>query len=305
MRLLLIVLLICSTIGHSQTNIDTAKVNIPGTKIFIQKPPSFELSKDFDGLENGSSTITFREFILGNYHDFEKTLTPELFEKSKAIILDLQKCKIGTYDGTLVLQEKQDQLSLQLMFGNTSLLFLVTAHFDRNQPKIVDEIKASFFSIEYKMNQSLFNSRKATFSIDDTNNLFQFSNEKMGIFFFTKHGKKRRISESSSELYSVYQNEYEVDGITPQFVYDVAFDNSYLYRSIDILEHRETQRKTINGIDSYEKELIALFNGVKTKFTLTALIKGRKSLFIESFSQIDDLESQTEFQKLTESITIK
>lgn len=286
---------------------DSLKVHIPGTKLYINKPNDFEYSNKFSGFENGKNTIAFDAPKLGNYISFTKNLTLESLlslKERKGEIIEFYNTKIDKFPATFILEERTGFQNLQVIFGNENILiFIIARIYDTDKIKISD-LKRAMLSIEYKETQSRFPYHTSTFTINDSDNTFKFSQEILNIYDFTISGEERRLFQETTESYTINQIELETDSVTPKFIFESSF-NSFDYTAFENQEKIMINQNIINNAYSYQEVLVGILNGIKSKVRITAIVNKRNALVIQEISRYDDHNTQYEYDKLTKSIVLK
>ncbi|WP_282057248.1 hypothetical protein [Maribacter luteus] len=116
---------LCTSLCSSQKTIINDKTKkdltlVPGTRIYLELPSGFQLSKDFIGLENGDNEIIrFYDLYGVDYYAGSNKYSKKAYEKTGAIVYDFEETIIDDYYGkVLITNSDYAKRAVTLVFGD-------------------------------------------------------------------------------------------------------------------------------------------------------------------------------------------
>ncbi len=288
----------------SDEEVAAAKAVIPGTHIYLQKPDSFEFSKEFIGLEKGESVIQFFDLFGGDYYANADSFTRENFEARGIEVLDFEELMIDSFPAKMVLiSGQEDAKSLQVVFGDNDFSAMGVAIIPNTELENVDVIRETFFSMEYDKGRDIDPFETAFFELDDSNNTFRFANAISNMYIYAENGERKESYEGDN-IYMIAQFPTDPTQAFPQALF-VANLNGLVGRGLEVESRTETDRKELNGLPCYEELIVGTLNNSETQMLITSVVDGGKSLLITGTAKSNFEETLVSFKSLTDKIRMK
>ena len=177
---LTLALLIISLIGYSQE-----KVNVPGTRVWLNPPKGSALSKNFMGFyRKDGVSIEVVESTDGSLEDgVSMFLNVENYENQGFKVIVNKKTEVNGYSGVYIHAKNQiDAGNQMLVFGDSTFFVLLLASYSIQDKKLTGECKKTLFSTIYKKSQKIKPFAHAFFRLDDTHTSLKFHKYSMNMY---------------------------------------------------------------------------------------------------------------------------
>ncbi|MBT9188753.1 hypothetical protein [Zobellia russellii] len=301
----LISLFLFTSLCSSQRNLVSHKTEggltlIPGTRIYLEPPSGFQLSKDFIGLENGDNEIIrFYDMYGTDYYANSNKYTKKAYEKIGAIVYDFEETIIDDYYGkVLVTNSDYANRAVTLVFGDAFFSVLGVAVTNNTNNTEVSHLINSFKSIKYDKDREIGSMEAAFFSVDVEKSGFELFFQANEIFHFTENGEYPNDTSSSYVI-----NQILVDPTNPnlKLVVDNII-NSSIEKGFKVTSRKQTSKNKINGYDCFQEMVYGESEGVKTQTVFTAINNGRRAVVIMGSAKENFKENIEKFNEITSSL---
>ena len=306
--LLLVTLILFTSLCSSQKNLVSNKAEgglslILGTRIYLEPPSGFQISKDFIGLENDDNEIIrFYDMYDTNYYADSYKYSKKAYEKIGAVVYDFEETIIDDYYGkVLVTNSDYANRAVTLVFGDAFFSVLAVAVTNNTNNTEVTNIINSFKSIKYDKDREIGPMEVAFFSVDVEKSGFELFFQANEIFHFTENGEYPNNTSSSYII-----NQILIDPANPNL--NLVVDNiinSSIEEGFKVTTRRQTSKNKINGYDCFEEVVYGESEGVKTQAVFTAINDGRRAVVIMGSAKENFQENMEMFNQLTSTIKFK
>lgn len=298
---ILLVLLSCALFSCTQK---TEKINIKGTKVFIEAPSGFKSSKSFIGLEkNNSAMIQISDMVGGSFYSNAATFSKKAFEDKGLKVFDFQELQIDGYPAKYVyVQGAPDQKMMSVVFGDSTFCDMVMAMLPANDEAIAEQVKNSLLSIQYKKEMKVDHLGLAYFKVGKNKSVFKFAKASANMFLYSKGGVVKDSYENESMVMITplpSDNELTKDKIAQSLI------NGLTQNGFVPIEDKNIQTAPVNGLDAYEIEVSGFMKGQKALLYLLVLTKNNQAICIEGISYANTPEDLIEFKEIAHHVTFK
>ncbi|MGJ8737145.1 hypothetical protein [Zobellia laminariae] len=302
-------LFLFTSLCSSQKTIISDKTNegltlIPGTRIYLELPSGFQLSKDFIGLENGDNEIIrFYDMYGTDYYADSNKYSKKAYEKIGAIVYDFEETIIDDYYGKVVVTNSDyANRVVTLVFGDAFFSVLAVAVTNNTNNTEVSHIINSFKSIKYDKDREIGSMEAAFFSINIEKSGFKLFFRSNEIFHFTEKGEEPTDVNVSSYVI----NQMLVDPANPNlnFIVDNVI-NSSIEKGFKVAGRKQTSKDNINGYHCFQELVYGESEGVETQIVFTVIQDGRRALAIMGSAKENFQENIEKFNQLTSTIKFK
>ncbi|WP_289064215.1 hypothetical protein [uncultured Zobellia sp.] len=303
--LLLVTLFLFASLCSSQKTIIRDKTKkdlilVPGTRIYLELPSGFQLSKDFIGLENGNDEIIrFYDMYGVDYYAGSNKYSKKAYEKTVAIVYDFEETIIDDYYGkVLVTNSDNANRAITLVFGDAFFSVLAVAVTNNTNNTEVSHIINSFKSIKYDKDREIGSMEAAFFSVDVEKSGFKLFFRSNEIFHFTENGEYPNDTSSSYII-----NQILVDPTNPnlKLVVDHII-NSSIEKGFKVISRKQTSKNIINGYDCFQEMVYGESEGVETRIIFTAINDGRRAVVTMGSAKENFKENIKKFNETTSSL---
>lgn len=280
---------------------DSEKILVPGTRIYIEKPESFELATDFIGFESDKGVIMFMDLYGGNYYTQSVNYTKENFERGNVKVFDFKEFTLNGYSAKLVVFEGDINTKIiGLIFGEEDFSVSINARVVNEK---VDFIKKKLLTIEYDKNRIVGAFEAAFFELDDSESIYKHSMTNSNLFLYTKNGVKKDNFMNES-TYLVTQTPLDSPEIQPKQLFEIHL-SSLVNNGLIMSERISSNKEKLNGFKCYEELITGILNGKETHIIMTSVVFKSRGVIISGVANDDFELTLKEFEKLTRTLKMK
>lgn len=310
MRELVLFFFLTSLTAYGQTikqNIQTTKtdrhINIPGTRLFMVPPPSFEIATTFTGLQRGDEAMLMvQDLVGGNFYTNAATFSKSTFEERGIKVSDYQEIKINGHDAKYILMEGDGAKSFALVFGDTTYSVMIMGQNGTGDSKIEKDIIESFNTIYYDKAKVTDPFESAFFTIDDSKSKLKFFRGMASMFFYTIGGVEN--DKVSGDRFLLITPMPADDTMTPKSVAALMIEKQEQSGFVRSKIKNEITRK-ISGHDTYEAEIYGDLHEQSAVIYMFVVKKQDKIVCLIGISKNKLEESVSDFQALARTVNIK
>jgi predicted fused transcriptional regulator/phosphomethylpyrimidine kinase len=283
-----------------RTSPDAKEINIPGTKVNITPPTDFQLSKQFTGLQGGSSVIEVYDLPGGSYRTISDDFTMEKFRAQGLTVFSVDDVSVDGYDGRIIsLQNEPGQKGFSLVFGDDSFSVIVVSNFKAQDLPLENAIRQSLLNIRYDKHIVSDDMSFAVFRLDDVRSPFRYDKRSANTFYYIP----RIASEVKDSYLTVSQLAWDYT-TTPSTIGELMVTEMKKY-GLENTDVRKKSTRKINGYHAFESEIYATRNGEACMVYQVVLVHDSKALVIHGIGSSDLRKNRDEFKKLAYSVQFK
>lgn len=274
--------------------------NVPGTRLFIIKPPGFEPSATGTGYAKGESSIIIFDLPNGSLAVNSAEFTKEAFESKGLKVLTFGPAKVNGWQGKYAHMRGGNEDSYGLVFGDSSFCTLIMGVCKTSDHKTRDDLLAAINSVFYDKQQKLDPLKSALFSVDDPESKFKVSTLTPDFFVFTLNNENAGQPQGASVLYAV---QAALNNTLEDFVNGTIADAQK--NGLTNPKITDTSSVSINGYKTYKGYVDGIFNGKPNHNYFCSLTNGRIIVLFQGTSTTNSLTEFHEFDKLVQTIRFK
>jgi hypothetical protein len=235
-------------------------INIPGTKVSLIPPKSFQISNQFVGLQNptGEFGINIMDMPGGDFSSNTRNFTVENFKSRGVKVNDFYKLSINGFQAIFAEIEGAPMIkNYSLVFGDSSFSTMINGIAPKYNDEISNEIKTSMLSVVYNKEKIMDGSDVASFSIDTKTSIFKHRQYAAGMYVFSSNAPEVPLEENGGSMIMLLQLPVDVEKLSN--MKELAFDmltglKEKGMENIQIIEKSEIE---IDNSDAYEIVLTA------------------------------------------------
>ena len=298
---ILLILLNCALFSCAQK---TEKINIKGTKVFIEAPSGFKSSESFIGLEkNNSAMIQISDMVGGSFYSNAATFSKKAFEDRGLKVFDFQELQIDGYPAKYVyVQGAPDQKMMSVVFGDSTFCDMAMAILQTNDETVIEQVKKALLSIQYKKEMKVDHLGLTYFKVGKNKSVFKFAKASANMFLYSKGGVVKDSYEKESMVMITplpSGNELTKDKIAQSLI------NGLTQNGFVPIEEKNIQTVPVNGLDAYEIEVSGFMKGQKALVYLLVLTKNNQAICIEGISYSNVPQDLIEFKEIAHHVVFK
>jgi hypothetical protein len=277
----------------------TQEITIPGTRVSMIPPQSFQLGVSFTGLKNGSSLIEVFDLPGGRYGTISQDFTLQKFEDQQLHVFSVEEIAIDGYQGRLIsLQTDEHQHGFSLVFGDDSFSVIVVSNYPANDIILKGEIRKSLLGIRYEKSAARNDLSTAAFRFNEAKSSFCYDKRAANTFFFLKNDPG-----TDNPYVTVTQLSWDF-ATTPSTIGELMLIEMQKY-GINNTAIRKRSSRTINGYRAYESEIYATRKGEKCLVYQMVMVHDSRALVVHGIGNTDFKKNRVAFRKLAHSIRFK
>jgi hypothetical protein len=275
-------------------------INIPGTRIYINPPDKFVVSKTFTGLQNGRSVIEVFDLVGGNIDVIAEDFTVLKFEQQGITVLDFDEVNVNGFRGRIIsLQNEPDQKSFTLVFGDASFSVIVIANYPASNALLGEAIRESILSLAYDKTNTFDPMSAAAFRIDEARSAFRYKKKSANTFYY----EKPSTDAGYSPYVTVTQLAWDYT-TTPSMIGELMLREMKKYGLVNP-DIKKQSKKSINGYPAYESEIYATREGEKCMIYQMVMVHNAQAIIVHGIGKKDFRKTKDEFKKLAYTIKFK
>ena len=298
----ILLLLTCTLFSCAQ---QTEKINIKGTKVFIEVLVGFKSSKSFIGLEKSSTAmIQISDMVGGNFYSNAATFSKKAFEDRGIKVFDYQELKIDGYPAKYAyVQGQPGQKMISLVFGDSTFCDMAMAILPANDEAVIEQVKKAFLAIQYKKQMKVDYLDLAYFKVEKNKSVFKFAKASANMFLYSKGGvvKDSYKEESMIMILPLPSDNTTLtkDKIAQSLITGLT-QNSFV-----VIEEKNIQTSPVNGFDAYEIEVSGFMKGQKALLYLLVLTQNNQAIGIEGIAYSNFEQDLVEFKEMAHHVVFK
>lgn len=297
---ILLLLLSCTLLSYAQ---QTEKINIKGTKVFIEAPDGFKLSKSFIGLEKGSTAIIqISDIVGGSFYSNAATFSKKAFEDRGIKVLDYQELQIDGYPAKYAyVQGQPGQIMISVVFGDSTFCDMAMAILPAND-EVIEQVKKALLAIQYKKQMKVDYLDLAYFKVEKNKSEFKFAKAAANLFIYSKGGV---VKDSYKKESMVMITPLPLDSTMSKDKIAQSLITGLTQNGFVVIEEKNIQTAPVNGFDAYEIEVSGFMKGQKALIYLLVLTKNNRAIGIEGISYSNDPQDLIEFKEMAHHVVFK
>lgn len=280
------------------------RVNIPATKVFIEAPQDFKLSKSIIGLEKGTNAIIqISDLVGGNFDSNSRDFSKKGFEDRGVKVFEYKEFKLDGYQAKYIHMQGQDnQEAMNVVFGDSTFCDMVMAIFPANDKTTADQIKKAIFSIKYNKELKVDYLNLAFFKVNNNKSKFKFAQASGNMFTYSTGGVVKKSYENEP-MFLITPLPGD-SGLTKKELSESIF-NGLIQNSFIVLEEKNIKTERVNGYDAYEIEVYGFLKGKKVLVYLLVLRNENKALALEGVAYSDFDNELIGFKEIAHNVVFK
>lgn len=314
-RLLVVVLAATALVGCGQPKVATAeqpaatssaKVNIPGTRLFMAPPAGFRKATDFIGLERDAQTaVIVMDLMVGNYYKNAATFSREEVEGRGVEVFDFQDTTISGYPAKyLFVQSAPATKAYWMVFGDSTFATTLMASFPSEDAQAGQQLKQAMLAATYDKKLQVDPFATAPFVLDERQSKFKFALFSGNMYVYSIGGAKHEQTDPANSA---------VITVTPLPADPANTPDEMAITLAEGLERNGLTNKKIlnsstervNGYDAYEDEITGMMRGKKAHFYELFVTNGRKSVMIQGVMPAGSDGHAQEIRNFAHAIKLK
>lgn len=285
--------------SESVTNLNTINHrNFPGTKVFIDLPTEYKVSKSLPAFLKGEDAVIHAiDLVGGNFYKNAATFTKEKFEQNGLKVFDFREFEVNNYPAKMVmLQIDQENKMYSVIFGDSTFSATISGVYALNDTETENLIEKAVHTTYYDKKFKVDPFEIAIFQLDDTKSLFKFSNFSASFYTYTLKGEKKEPTEVDPR-FSVGTRPLE--GKTLQ---EIADESSSFVINATI---KNVALNKVNGLESFKRTIYGDINGKPSVLFQHIVIIDESAIVMRGIA-VDNFERYiSEFENLANTIKIK
>ncbi|MCR8666243.1 hypothetical protein NO995_00975 [Aestuariibaculum sp. M13] len=301
---ILILLLTLISKAHAQSTDFAKKTNIPGTRVYLEVPEGFKISKAMTGIEKNETVgIAVMDLIGGNYYTNAATFTKSNWESRGATVISFKEHHVGEFPAKTVHIETIDNEGYALVFGDTTFSAMVMGMLAPGDSESLKQIETCLQSISYNKTLKIDPLEFAKFELNTQNSTYKFAKSSASMFIYSVDGIVKD-SYDDDPMFMVNQMPYDAAQMTAKSIaQEMLLSQKQRGLTYDKLEEESTE--SIKAYSSYETHLKGTLNGREVLMYLSVVAKGENSFVCIGLAKGDYENQLKEFKNLGRSIKLK
>lgn len=301
-KIYILLLLLCTLSSCKEE--ERKRINIPGTKVFIDVPENFKLSQSIIGLEKGNNAmIQISDLVGGSFVSNSRDFSRKGFEDKGAKVFEYEEFELGGYQAKYIYMQAQDnQKAMSIVFGDSTFCDMAMAVFPENDKTTADLIKKALFSIEYQKDLKVDYLDVAFFKVNKNNSKFKFAKASGNMFTYSTGGIVKKSYENEP-MFLITPLPGD-SGLTKKQLSESIL-NGLIQNSFIVIEEKNIKTELVNGYDAYEIEVYGFLKGKKALVYLLILVNENKALALEGVAYSDFDNELISFKEIAHHVVFK
>ncbi|MDJ0364660.1 hypothetical protein QMK33_05805 [Hymenobacter sp. H14-R3] len=290
-RLLVVVLAAVALAGCSQPKVATgaqptstspAKINIPGTRLFLAPPAGFKNSTSFVGLERDEQTaVIVMDLMVGNYYKNAATFNRAEVEGKGVEVFDFQDTTISGYPAKyLFVQPTPATKAYWVVFGDSTFATTLMASFPTEDAQTGQQLKQAMLAATYDKKLKVDPFATAPFSLDESQSKFKFAMFSGNMYIYSIGGVKEGHQDpAASAVVTVTPLPADPDN-TPAAM-ATLLEETLERNGLTDKKITNASTKRVNNYDAYEADVTGMMKGKKAHFYELFVTNGSKAVIIQ------------------------
>jgi hypothetical protein len=315
MKKLLILILLFGMIACKQSKTDSINpnmqntrtgkhINIPGTRLYMVPPPGFTAAKGFIGLQDGkNSMLNVMDIVGGDFNSNAATFSSSEFEKKGAKVYEYKELKVNGFPAKYIfMQGDANTNAYALVFGDTTFSTMIMASCPANDKVTNQEILKAINSIWYDKSIKIDPLATASFSLNDKDSKFRFSQYNANIYLYTIGGAStKEDKDAPAVIVTQFPND---NSMTLKSIADMMVGKLQEYGATNP-EIKNVSVQLLNGADSYQMEVYTQMQGKNAMIYYCIVAKNEVAIIFEGVAKSDYENNLQEFKKLANTLIVK
>ncbi|KFF13777.1 hypothetical protein [Flavobacterium hydatis] len=283
---------------------EVKRISIPSTKVSIEAPENFKLSKSIVGLEKGNNAmIQISDLVGGNFDSNSRDFSRKSFEDKGVKVFDYKEFELDGYRAKYIHMQGQDnQEGMSIVFGDSTFCDMVMALFPANDKTIADQIKKALFSIKYDKNLKIDYLDLAVFKVNPNKSKFKFAQASGNMFTFSTDGVVKKSYENEPMFLIV---PLPADYSVTKKQLSESILNGLTQNGFVLIEEKNIKTERVNGYDAYEIEAYGFLKGKKALVYLLIIRNIDKALALEGVAYSDFDNELIHFKEIAHNVVFK
>lgn len=290
-RFLVVVLAATALMGCGQPKVATAeqpaatnsaKINIPGTRLFITPPAGFRKATDFIGLERDAQTaVIVMDLAVGNYYKNAATFSRAEVERRGVEVFDFQDTTISEYPAKyLFIQPAPATKAYWMVFGDSTFATMLMASFPSDDAQTGQQLKQAMLAATYDKKLRVDPFATAPFVLDESQSKFKFAMFSGNMYIYSIGGAKQGGQSPANSVMITVMPLPNDPANTPDAMATTLAEglerNGLTNKKI-----LTTSTEPVNGYDAYEADMTGLMKGYRARIYSLFITNGTKSVLIQ------------------------
>ncbi|MGI4874115.1 MAG: hypothetical protein ACRYFX_23390 [Janthinobacterium lividum] len=259
----------------------TAKVNIPGTRVFITPPPGFKLGTDFTGLQRDDTTaVMIMDLMVGNFYKNAATFSRQELESRGVQVFAYQDTTISGYPAkTLFLQPNPATKSYWLVFGDSTFSTMCTAIYPSNDAQTGRQLKQALLGVRYDKKLRVDPLATAPFVLDSTRTKYRLTLFSGGMYTYSIGGASTPADKQHEAAITVVALPAD-PAQTPATMAAAAVAQLESHGLVGT-SLRAASAVPVNGYDAYEEVVHGSMKGKQALVYELFVSNGQKAVLVQ------------------------